>query len=178
MKIIVGGASGDLGTRITRYLLEKVSPADLILLSRSPEKLEWSVEAGAEVRQGDYDKPDTLCSALQGGDIFLVISTLSIGRRLEQHSNAFAAAKTAGIKHLVYTSSMGIQPQTPSLSGQEHYETEQKLLSTGLTYTILRNGWYADVVPTLIMKPSMEAGALVSSTGDGSSIDGRGGCNG
>jgi NAD(P)H dehydrogenase (quinone) len=168
MAIIVSGASGDLGTRITRLLLEKTDPSDLILLSRSPEKLAWASARGAEVRQADFDDVDNLTKALQGGHVFMVISTLSIGKRVSQHSHAFEAAKRAGVPHVVYTSSMGIQPQTPSLSGQEHYASEQALFATGLKFTILRNSWYADVIPTLMMKPSIDAGAFVASTGDGS----------
>ena len=165
---IIGGASGDLGTRIVTLLLEQLSPERLILLTRTPEKLAWASELGAQVRQADYDDPDGLEQALAGGDTLMLISTLSIGRRPQQHGNAINAARAAGIGHIVYTSSIGIQPRTPSLSGQEHYATEVMLQGSGVNYTILRNGWYAEVVPTLIMKPSMDAGAFVASTGNGS----------
>jgi len=167
MTIIVGGASGDLGTRITKLLLEKTNPENLVLLSRSPEKLAWAKELGAETRQADFDDKQGLIKAMAGGHVFMLISTLSIGRRSEQHSNAIAAAKEAGIPHVVYTSSLGIQPQTPSISGQEHHATERVLQQSGLTFTILRNSWYADVVPTLFIPIGIETGSIVASTGDG-----------
>jgi len=167
MTIIVGGASGDLGTRITKLLLEKTNPENLVLLSRSPEKLAWAKELGAETKQADFDDKQGLIKAMAGGHVFMLISTLSIGRRSEQHSNAIAAAKEAGIPHVVYTSSLGIQPQTPSISGQEHHATERVLQQSGLTFTILRNSWYADVVPTLFIPIGIETGSIVASTGDG-----------
>lgn len=167
MAIILSGASGDLGTRITRLLLDRIDPAGLVLLSRSPEKLGQATARGAEARAADFDDTDGLAAAMAGGHVLMLISTLSIGKRVQQHLNAIEAARAAGISHVVYTSSMGIQPQTPSLSGQEHYATEQALRASGLTFTILRNGWYADVIPTLIMKPAIAAGAFVASTGDG-----------
>ena len=167
MKIIISGASGDLGSRVTALLLDQLDPASLILLSRNPDRLAAARAKGAEVRSADFSDRDSLPAALAGGDIMLLISTLSIGRRAEQHGNAIQAAKQAGVKHIVYTSSMGIQPQTPSISGQEHYATEQLLRASGLTYTILRNSWYAEVVPTLILPGALAMGGFVGSTGEG-----------
>jgi len=168
MTIVVSGASGDLGARVTRLLLDRIPANELILLTRTPDKLADAAALGAEVRQADFDDTANLADALAGGDVLLLISTLSIGKRAQQHNNAIEAARTTGVRHIVYTSSVGIQPQTPSLSGQEHYQSEQLLIKSGLKYTILRNGWYADVIPMLMMKPSIEAGAFVASTGDGS----------
>lgn len=167
MAIIVSGASGELGRKVTEQLLKEVPAAELILLTRNPDSLADAAALGAQVRKADFDDIEALPDALTGGHVMLLISTLSIGRRFEQHSNAITAAKQAGVAHVVYTSSMGIQPQTPSLSGKEHYATEQFLLASGLKFTFLRNSWYADVLPTIILPASFETGALVSSVGDG-----------
>lgn len=167
MTIIVSGASGDLGRRVVQQLLTKVAASELILLTRNPSSLANLAEQGAQVRKADFDDKEALTKALAGGDTMLLISTLSIGKRLEQHDNAINAAKKAGVSHIVYTSSMGIQPKTPSISGLEHYATENLIRNSGMKFTFLRNSWYADVIPTIILKPSLAAGALVSSTGDG-----------
>jgi len=165
--IVVSGASGDLGSQVVNELLTRVPASNCILLSRNPEKLAAHAVAGAFVRQADFDDTVALVDAMQGGSILLIISTLSIGRRAEQHANAIAAARAAGINHVVYTSSCGIQPQTPSISGQEHYATEQLLLQSGLTYTILRNSWYADVIARLLLPAGVATGVLAASTGNG-----------
>ena len=167
MSIIVSGASGDLGRRITTLLLEQVPASSLILLTRNPSSLRELADLGAEVRQADFDDGKSLQSAMRGGEVLMLISTLSIGRRAIQHGNAIRAARAAGIGHIVYTSSCGIQPQTPSLSGQEHHATEQLLQRSGLRYTILRNSWYADVIPQLLLLACLATGTLVMSTGDG-----------
>jgi len=165
--IIVSGASGDLGARVVTELFTRVPASQCILLTRNPDRLADHANAGATVRKADFDDTSGLIEAMQGGRVLLIISTLSIGRRAEQHGNAIDAAKAAGVSHVVYTSSCGIQPQTPSISGQEHYATEQKLIQSGLTYTILRNSWYADVIAQLLLPAGVALGALVASTGDG-----------
>lgn len=167
MKLIISGASGDLGRKVTALVAEQRKSSDLILLTRNPSSLADEAARGASVRQADFSDPATLAKAMQGGDVLLLISTLSIGKRPQQHANAINAAKAAGVKHVIYTSSGGVQPQTPSLSGQEHYATEQILQKSGLTFTILRNSWYADVTPMLLMPAGLATGSLVASTGDG-----------
>jgi NAD(P)H dehydrogenase (quinone) len=167
MKLIISGASGDLGRKVTALVLQQHPAKDLILLTRNPAALADEASRGASVRQADFGDPSTLAKAMQGGDVLLLISTLSIGKRAQQHANAINAAKAAGVKHVIYTSSCGIQPQTPSISGQEHYATEQVLQKSGLTYTILRNSWYADVTPMFLLPAGLATGSLVASTGEG-----------
>ena len=48
MKIIVTGASGAFGGHAARLLLETMSAADLILLSRTPDKLAHFAVQGAD----------------------------------------------------------------------------------------------------------------------------------
>jgi NAD(P)H dehydrogenase (quinone) len=167
MKLIISGASGDLGRKVTALILQQRPSTDLILLTRNPSSLSDEASRGASVRHANFGEPATLTKAMQGGDVLLLISTLSIGKRPQQHANAVNAAKAAGVKHVIYTSSGGVQPQTPSLSGQEHYATEQILQKSGLTFTILRNSWYADVTPLLLLPAGLATGSLVASTGEG-----------
>lgn len=167
MKIIISGASGDLGRRVTDLLLQQLPASDLILLTRNPASLASMAARGASVRAADFNDGVALQQSLQGGDVLLLISTLSIGKRVQQHTTAINAAKAAGVRHIVYTSSCGIQPQTPSISGKEHYATEQVLLKSGVNFTILRNSWYADVIPQLLLPAAVAMGSIGFSTGDG-----------
>lgn len=167
MKIIISGASGELGRKITACLLHDMPASNLILLTRNPASLATEASQGASVRKADFNDAAGLQQALQGGDVMLLISTLSIGKRVQQHTTAINAAKAAGVRHVVYTSSCGIQPQTPSISGREHYATEQVLQKSGLDFTILRNSWYADVIPQLLAPAAIAMGAFAASTGDG-----------
>ena len=95
-KIIVTGASGQFGSAAAGMLLEQVAAEDLVLLSRTPENLANFAETGAQVRRADFDDPGSLLAAMEGGERMLLISTVRVGSRVEQHTNAVEAARAAG----------------------------------------------------------------------------------
>jgi len=167
MSIIVSGASGQFGRRVTARLLERYAPSELILVTRTPESLADLATRGARVRFGDFDEPQSLAPAFAGGERLLLISTLSVGRRLEQHRHAIEAAARAGVRHIVYTSSVGIHPQSPALVIRDHLGTEEVLRRSGLTYTILRDAQYAEVLTTLLAPQAIASGKWFASAADG-----------
>ncbi|MCX7677438.1 MAG: SDR family NAD(P)-dependent oxidoreductase, partial [Alteraurantiacibacter sp.] len=81
-KIIVTGASGHFGHAAARQLLDK--GAEVIALSRSPEKLADLAARGAEVRYADFDDAASLAEATMGGEKMLLVSTLRVGTRVQQ----------------------------------------------------------------------------------------------
>lgn len=160
MKIGITGATGQLGSIVVEQLKGKTDAANLVALVRSPEKVE-----GIEARAFDYDKPELLPEALKGIDKLLLISGNEIGQRARQHENIIKAAKEAGVQSIVYTSILHADESTISLAG-EHLATEKLLADSGITHTILRNGWYTENY-TASIPPSIEAGAFIGSAGDG-----------
>ena len=146
MSVIVTGASGQLGRLVAEELLERVEPGELVLVTRHPDALEHLVARGATVRHGDFDEPDSLADAFAGGERMLLISTLSIGRRTEQHDAAIRAAATAGVGHVVYTSLPKPEAGHPvGPIATEHGETEAILHESGLAWTVLRNATFAEL---------------------------------
>jgi NAD(P)H dehydrogenase (quinone) len=167
MKIIITGASGQYGSRAAELMLKKIPPSDLILTTRKPEELTRFAEQGATVRYGDFDKPESLPDAFEGGERMLMISTLQVGRRAAQHSAAVEAAKKAGVKHIVYTSFVGIDPENPAMVVKDHLQTERLLQDSGLTYTFLRNSQYAEALITRVGIVCAQEGRWESSSADG-----------
>ncbi|MDC2826356.1 SDR family oxidoreductase [Rodentibacter pneumotropicus] len=136
--IAITGATGQFGA-IALDLL-KAKNANVIALVRNPSKI-----SSVEARKFDYSKTEGQIEALNGVDTLILVSGSEVGQRSQQHRNVIKAAKKAGVTHIVYTSLLNADKENgvKSLAG-EHLDTEAALKSSGITYTILRNGWYTE----------------------------------
>jgi NAD(P)H dehydrogenase (quinone) len=166
-KYVISGASGSLGGKIATLFLEKIPAGNLTLTTRTPDKLDAFSQRGVTVHAADYNDPAALERAFAGCDVLMLISSLAVTKRVPEHRNAINAAKKAGIKHIVYTSTAGIHPQNPTLSASDHIVTEDDLRRCGLGYTIMRNACYAEVFPTVAAQPVLRSGEWVQVEGDG-----------
>ncbi|MEJ0036382.1 MAG: NAD(P)H-binding protein [Gammaproteobacteria bacterium] len=147
-KIIVSGASGQLGGLVVQGLLAKGVPAkNLILVSRNSKGLEEYAKLGAAVRFGDFEKPESLAAAYAGGTRMLLISVGYGGTpRPELHRRAIEAAKAAGVKQIAYTSWVALSKGDTTGLGVDHSATEELLKKSGVPYTLLRNSIYQDIL--------------------------------
>jgi NAD(P)H dehydrogenase (quinone) len=166
--LLVTGASGHLGRRVVELLLE-AKAGHIIAATRTPEKIADLAKLGAEVRQADFDQPDSLAAAFAGVDRLLLISTDAVmvpGQRLAQHRAAIAAAVQAGVKHVVYTSLTRPKPGTPITIAGDHYGTEQALAESPLDWTVLRNNVYTEML-LMSLPQAVTMGQLVAAAGEG-----------
>ncbi|WP_342044147.1 SDR family oxidoreductase [Bacillus sp. OTU530] len=144
MKMLVTGATGKLGTKIVETLLKTVPASQIAVSVRNPEKAEGLRARGVEVRQGDFDRPETLDSAFAGIDRLLLISADGDNEtRVRQHTDAVAAAERAGVKFIAYTSVANVSESTIFLA-PPHVAAEEAILKTGIPYSFLRNNWYLE----------------------------------
>ena len=104
----------------------------------------------------------------RGADRMLLISGTRVGARVEQHRAAIAAAASAGVRHIVYTSFIGIDdPANPAEVRHDHIETERLIRASGCGWTMLRDAHYADAMVLMAGPGVMQAGQWVSNAGDG-----------
>lgn len=160
--IAVTGATGQLGRLVIAALKNQASPGEVIALARNPATTQG---LGVSARAADYSQPATLDVALHGIDTLLLVSSSEIGQRTAQHRNVIEAARRAGVGRLVYTSLLHADRSPISLAA-EHVETEAALKASGITYTILRNGWYTENY-TGSVAGALAGGAFIGSAGDG-----------
>jgi NAD(P)H dehydrogenase (quinone) len=170
MKILVTGATGNLGSKVVEELL-KIVPADQLAVSvRNPEKAEGLKARGVEVRQGDFDKPETLDAAFSGIDRLLIVSSSEVRLggdeiRMKQHANAVAAAERAKVKFIAFTSAPKASDSDFFLA-KVYKATEEAIVKTGIPYSFLRNNWYLENEVGSI-KSSMEGAPWITATGEG-----------
>jgi len=166
MTYVVTGASGTLGRLVADELAERTNPTDVVLVTRSPEKLAEYAERGFQVRAGDFDDPVSLDEAFAGGERLLLISTDAVGNRVPQHATAIEAAKRAGVSHILYTSIVNPTLDSPVGVNEDHLRTEELLEASGVTYTALRNSVYSEMqVPDA--QGAIATGKFVNNHGEG-----------
>jgi len=139
--IAITGATGQLGRLVIKQLKTKVPATQIVALVRNPER---ASSLGVQARAADYNKPETLTAALNGVKTLLLISGNELGQRAQQHRNVIAAAKAAGVEWIVYTSLLHADRSPIAALAGEHTDTEKALKTSGIAYTVLRNGWYTE----------------------------------
>ena len=165
MKIAITGATGQLGNLVIEQLLQLTAAQNIVVLVRNVDKAEHFKVQGIELREFDYDRPETLVPALSGIDKLLLISANEIGRRTPQHQAVIDAAKVAGVPYLAYTSLLRADTSPLGLA-QEHRETEKLIQDSGITYTFLRNNWYSENYLAGVAH-TIEIGTLFGAAQDG-----------
>ena len=148
--LLVSGANGNLARSVIANLLRMTDPANILVTTRDPTSANAQALAarGVTVRHGDFDAPETLGPAFAGATRALLISTYADNsERLRQNLAALAAAKAAGVQHILYTSFLAAGPDALSEHSQRvHWPTEQAITASGLSYTILRHALYAEML--------------------------------
>jgi uncharacterized protein YbjT (DUF2867 family) len=158
--ILVTGATGTLGSEVVKQLV--AAQRRVRALVRSPAKAAFG--SSVEVVQGDLSRPETLGPAFTGVDKALVVANGVDLARLK--GNAFAAAKKAGVKHVVRISGRHLDADflAGSVLARRHNQSESRLRGLGTRWTILRPAPFASNVPLWLNK---EEGALFLPVGDG-----------
>lgn len=155
-RILVLGATGKSGRRLLPRLAAR--GATVRAASRKP---------GDGRTLFDWDSPDTHDPALAGVDAIYLVSpdfvedpTPVVGPFLER-------AARAGVSRLVLVSSMGVEfPNEGPGSGR--YKLEQQVMASGIDWTILRPGGFAQNFSEGFLLPGiLQADTVATATGDG-----------
>lgn len=169
-KILVTGATGELGKQTLKSLLSKTDASNLAALVRDESKAADLKESGVEIRKGDYEDIDSLKAAFQGIDKLFFVSASDVEKRLPQHENVMKAVKESNIKHVVYTSFVRKNETDSSpiaTLGKAHIYTDNFLQKSGITFSILRHNLYMEFAPFFMGDKVVENKMVYLPSGEG-----------
>jgi uncharacterized protein YbjT (DUF2867 family) len=160
MRYLVTGATGDVGSKVVRQLLERGEHPRIF--ARNAEKSRAQFGDQADIFVGDLSDEAALQRALKGIEkLFLVNS----GPQIPAFDQLAAqAAKAAGVRHIVKLSSLDVEQHLAL--GAWHEKGEAAVRASGVPFTFVRpTGFMSNL---LHWRHSIIADGIVcSSTGDG-----------
>ncbi len=141
--ILITGASGSVGRAVLQEAIIHTK-SNIRSMYRSKEEA-VKAPTGCKPVLADYADKRSLRNALEGvTSVYVVCSP--IPQLVELESNMLDACKESGVKHVVLNSAMGAGDCGKSFPSW-HRKVEDKLKTTGLSFTILRpNGFLQNIV--------------------------------
>jgi uncharacterized protein YbjT (DUF2867 family) len=151
--ILITGATGNIGRELVRVL--DATGASFRVLTRDPARAA-SLPPRAERFAGDLEQPATLAAAFAGVErLFL----LTPGMGIDGAANAVAAARAAGVTHIVHLSSSTVLGKPMPAMGAWHHAREEIVRASGIPATFLRPGGF--MTNALEWAPTIRAGGYV-----------------
>jgi len=158
---LVTGGTGLIGSEVLRLLSQSGGAA--CALTRSPQKAKSM--PGITWIAGDLAKPDTLTAAFRGAKTLFLNSAISEDLVALQN-NGVAAARAAGVKHIVKLSAFGASDHSKAPICLMHYQVEKEIQQSGMEWTMLRpHHFMQNLLPQAPY--IIKEGVVYSASGDG-----------
>lgn len=161
--ILVTGITGNQGGALARELLDDGYTVRGVTRDPSSDKAKAIRARGAEIVQGDFEKPDTIVDAARGVDVAYIMSTpFEEGTKAEtrQGLNAVDAVTDAGVGHIIYSSVADADKET----GIPHFESkvpvERRVKEGHIPWTIVGPVWYRENLLSPWWLPALKEGKL------------------
>lgn len=150
VKVLVLGASGGIAQHVTRFLKDNKG-VELTLFSRNTSVLKDQAP-GAAVIEGDVLRNTDLDTAIKGQDIVYA----NLAGQIDKMAAAIVKSmEAAGVKRLIFITSLGIYKEIPGKFGQWNekmigadlvrYRNAADIIENStLDYTLVRPSWLTD----------------------------------
>ncbi len=166
-KILITGATGNVGSEIARQLIQKEIP--FRAFARDPAKLASMIgDKGYDLAVGDFSDTVSFKAALPGIDKLFLVTNQS-DAFLADLDRMLAEIKAAGITQLVLISAE-CDTDSEIFFVRRTGEIEDRVRASGVAFTILRPDWF---MQNFIGFAAMGAIAFVDGPGKTSFIDVR-----
>lgn len=160
--VLVTGATGTIGKEVVTALAAR---ADVRVLAggRNAAKGEAQFHAHPNVtaRELDLDRPESLARSLEGVHKIVQVSPLDPAMGA-QTQHLVAAARAAGVQHIVRSSLFGANEPEPVSEGTWHNDADGHVRSSGIPFTILRPNQYLQNFTSPSNTASIKARSMIA----------------
>ncbi len=160
--ILVTGANGNGGSEIVKALVAMGMPCRAMV--RSAAKAGEIRLPGVQIVEGDFTNPASLDAAFSGVGRVMAIAPPA-PNIVDIERNIIAAARKAGVHHIVDFSAVGASTTSLARFSRLHGHAEELIKSSGLSWTFLRPTFFMQNF--LTMAGMIKTGVIYSPTGDG-----------
>ncbi|MGY1807120.1 NmrA/HSCARG family protein [Blastococcus sp. SYSU D00669] len=155
--VVVTGATGRQGGAVSRALLDRGWTVRALTRSPGSPRSRALARAGAQVVAADMDDPASLDRAFAGAHgVYSVqnFMTSGVDGEARQGRNVGAAARRAGVRHLVYGSAGTGERGTGIGSWEVKLDVEDHLRELGLPVTVLRPTAFMELMTDRAFHPA------------------------
>jgi uncharacterized protein YbjT (DUF2867 family) len=164
MTILITGATGTIGTQLVKELTEK--GISFYSMTSKPSD-------ATNTRVASFNNVESLTKAFTGIKTLFVLLPL-VANKLELARNVAAAAKAAGVQHIVRSSGAGADPASSYALPRLQGKVDEILSDTGIACTFLRPAGFMQNYATF-QAAQVKAGLISAAHGDAhkSMVDAR-----
>jgi len=166
--ILVTGATGTVGNEVVKQLLAAKGQREEDIIVKAAARSandDTFRNLGVQIAQLDYNKPDTLSTALRGvNKVFLLTPFQS--NMVDLTLNLVNEAKNVGVKHIVKQSVLGADAEPGITSSRLHRQAEKIIEESGIPFTFLRPNFFMQNFVTFYSHFIKTQGAFYVPAGD------------
>ena len=136
--ILISGATGNIGTELTKHLAVRGVPFRAMVRNPDEKSAQGLRDlSGAELVAADFNDPASVGRALTGIERAFLLTHSSAQAEAQQLSFV-EQARQAGVRHLIKQSQWAASAESPVRFLRYHAVVEQAIEDSGLAYTFLR----------------------------------------
>jgi len=159
----ITGANGTVGSEVVRQAQAAGAPFRAAYHSRA--KADAARAQGIEAVVIDYERTDTLRAAFRGCEKLFLLGPSAVNQR-QLEENAVAAARAAGVQHVVKQSVLNAGGEAYAIA-RIHRAVESSLETSGLAWTFLRPNAFMQNFVTYLGATIRAESAFYSAAGSG-----------
>jgi uncharacterized protein YbjT (DUF2867 family) len=167
--ILVTGATGTVGSEVVKQILsvkgEKGEEGMIVKAAARSANDSTFRNLEVQVVQLDYNKPDSLSTALRHADKLFLLTPFQ-SNMVDLTSNLVNEAKKAGVKYIVKQSVLGADAEPAITPSRLHRQAEMIIEESGIPFTFLRPNFFMQNFVTFYSHFIKTQGAFYVPAGD------------